>query len=74
MEKNSHNFSLEKAKELANSEAGKQLFTYLQQENGEFLQNAFSLAAKGEYESLKQALSQALKSEEAQALIKKLEG
>lgn len=73
MEKNSQNFSVQKAMQLANSDAGKQLLSYLQQENKAGLDQAMKLAAKGDYDSLKDTLSSLLRSDEAKALLKQLE-
>lgn len=73
MEKNSKNFSVQKAMQLANSDAGKQLYAYLQREKNEDLNNAMQLAANGNYDSLKTVLSSLLQSEEAKDLLKKLE-
>lgn len=73
MEKNSENFSVQKAMKLANSDAGKQLIAYLQRKNSPDLNNAMQLAAKGDYDSLKTALSSLLQSEEAKGLLKQLE-
>ena len=73
MEKNSENFSVQKAMKLANSDAGKQLIAYLQRKNSPNLNNAMQLAAKGDYDSLKTALSSLLQSEEAKGLLKQLE-
>ncbi len=74
MEKNSQNFSVQKAMQLANSDAGKQLISYLQRENSAGLDHAMKLAAQGDYGSLQQTLSSLLRSDEAQALLKQLGG
>lgn len=73
MEKNSGNFSVQKAIKLANSDAGKQLLSYLQQTDSAGLEQAMALAAKGDYTSLKHTLSSLMESEQAKALIKQLE-
>ena len=73
MEKNSENFSVQKAMKLANSDAGKQLIAYLQRKNNSDLSSAMQLAAEGDYSSLKTTLSSMLQSEEAKALLKQLE-
>lgn len=73
MEKNSENFSIQKAKKLANSDAGKQLIAYLQREDSQGLKDAMQLAASGDYSALKATISSLMQSEEAKALLKNLE-
>lgn len=74
MQKNSQNFSIEEAKRLANSEAGQQLLAYLQQNSGNKLNQAMQLAAEGDSQQLKEALSSLMASPEAKALMQKLGG
>lgn len=74
MQKNSQNFSIEEAKRLANSEAGQQLLAYLQQNSGNKLNHAMQLAAAGDSQQLKEALSSLMASPEAKALMQKLGG
>ena len=73
MDKNSQNFSIQKAMQLAQSDAGRKLYSYLQQKDSAALEQAMQLAAKGDYSAMQQTLSTLLKSEKAQALLKQLE-
>ncbi len=74
MQKNSQNFSMEDAMRLANSEAGQQLLTLLQQTNGDKLRSAMDQAAAGDYAGIQKTLSGLLASEEAKKLMKQMEG
>ena len=74
MQKNSENFSMQEALRLAKSDAGQQLLAHLQRADSEHLKQAMEQAAAGNLEQAKNTLSALLASEEAQALIKKLEG
>ncbi len=69
-----HNASLKKAMELAQSDAGQQLYTMLQQQGGGSFQEAMNQAASGNYEQAKKAISGLLATPEAQALLKKMGG
>lgn len=70
MEKNSQNFSMEDAMELARSPAGRQLFGLLQTKNPD----AISEAASGNYEKLQKDLSNLLSDPEILRLLKQLGG
>ena len=70
MEKNSQNFSMEDAMELARSPAGQRLFGLLQARNPEAIQQA----ASGNYETLQKNLSNLLADPEIQSLLKQLGG
>ena len=59
---------------LAQSPAGQQLFSLLQQNGGTELQDALAKASMGDYAQAKQALSSLLSSPEAQELIRQLGG
>lgn len=62
-------FSKEKAMELANSEAGKKLLAYLQQNKGDELQKAMAQAASGNMEEMKKAVSSLLSDKQAKSLF-----
>ena len=77
MQKNSegiNDFSIEKAMKLAQSDAGKQLFTLLQNTDGEKLQAAMSQAAAGDLEEVKKTMQQIMKSGQVQQLMNKMRG
>lgn len=65
-------FSKEKAMELANSEAGKKLLAYLQQNKGDELQKAMAQAASGNMEEMKKAVSSLLSDQQAKSLFNQL--
>jgi len=58
---------------LAQSPAGQQLISYLQQHGGQDLKNAISKANAGDLTGAKQQLSSILSTKEAQNLLKQLE-
>lgn len=68
------NYSMEDLKRMAQSEAGQQLFSLLQQTQGEKLQSAMDYAAAGDYRQVKEALSAFMESPEAKALLGKMRG
>ncbi len=59
---------------LAQSPAGQQLLTMLQNSNDPALENAMSQASAGNMAEAKKALSSLLSSPQAQALLKQMEG
>ena len=59
---------------LAQSPAGQQLISMLQQSGGNELQDAITKASAGDYSQAKKTLSSLLSSPHAQALLKQLEG
>ena len=73
MVQNNHQFSMEEAKRLAQTEAGKKLITLLQSQNSPQLQSAMHEAQSGDYTQLKKALGAFMSSPEAQSLLKQLE-
>lgn len=73
MQNKPDNFSLADAMRLANTPAGKQLISLLQSTGGKDLDEARKAAAKGDYESAKNNLSEILKSPQIQALIREME-
>ena len=74
MQKNSHNFSMQDAMRLANTDAGQRLLAILKQSDGDTLQQAMDQAATGNYEKMQNTLSTLLASQEVQALLKELGG
>ena len=74
MQKKSQDFSLEQAKQLMGSPAGQQLLRLLQQQDSGTLQEAATLAKKGDYRAAGQTLSAVLSSQEVKKLMEQLEG
>lgn len=74
MEKNSQDFSIEKARELAQSDAGRALYALLKKNNGPQLRQAMDQAAAGDMEQVKKTVESLLDSPDVQALIKQLGG
>lgn len=72
MAKNSENFSPQDAMRMAKSDAGRRLFSVLQQENGEAVSKAMEHAAAGDYEQVKQAMSSMLASPQVRELMEQL--
>ena len=68
------NFSMEEAMRLANSPAGKQLISMLQQQNQAELQKAMANAASGNYDAARSALSSLLDDPAVKALLKQMGG
>ena len=65
-------FSQEKMRKLAESDAGKQLFALLQQTQGDQLKVAMDHAATGDYTKAKDAMASLMKSPQVMALIKQM--
>ena len=74
MQKNSDNFSIQDLMRLANSPAGKQLISLLQQADPGAIANAKSQASSGNYAQAAQSLAPFLASEEVQKLMQQLGG
>lgn len=72
MQKNSDNFSLQEAMQLARSETGQQLLALLQSQNGDALRQAMNQAATGDYDQVKQTMSALLDNPKARALLEEL--
>ena len=66
------NFSMLEAMRLANSDAGKQLLSQLQQSHSADLQNALNQAAAGNYDQVRQAMSSAMQNPEIRAMLEQL--
>lgn len=71
---NDRNFSMQDAMRLAQTPAGQQLLSILQQQNSPELKNAMNSAAAGDYAGAREALSSLLDSPEIAALLKQLGG
>ena len=74
MDYNPKDFPMEEAMRMAQSDAGQQLLAFLQQTQGQQLQNAMDQAAAGVYEQVRRTMQTMLASPEAQAILKKLGG
>ena len=72
MEKKSQDFSIEKAKRLAESPEGQQLMALLQQGDSTQLQKAIAQANAGNYKEAGNLLQTLLSSPEARKLIQQL--
>lgn len=67
-----HDFPVDQAMKLANSDAGRQLIARLQQQNGAMLQQAMAQASSGDLSTAKQTLSVLLADPETARLFNKL--
>ena len=74
MDKKSPDFSFQDAMRLAQSDAGQQLQSLLQQTNPDLLTTAQAQAADGNYDQLKKTLSKLLASEDVRQLLRKMRG
>lgn len=74
MQKNSHNFSMQEALRLAQSDAGQQLLAHLRQKDSQTINAAMEQASQGNYDQAKQALSSLLSDPKVQELMKQLGG
>lgn len=73
MEKNSQNFSMEEAMQIAKSPAAQQLISMLKQTNGKELQKAMDLASAGDMKNASQIIRSILSADkDAQDLANKL--
>lgn len=66
--------SIQKATALANSEAGQQLLNTLNEKYSKEMEQAFALAASGNYAALKQSLEGILSSPETKTMLDRLRG
>lgn len=66
--------SIQEAAALANSEAGKQLLSVLNDRHSKEMEQAFALAASGDYVQLKKALEGIMATPETKALLERLRG
>ena len=65
-------FSIQEARRLADSPAGRQLISLLQQQGSSDFEQAMDRAAKGDFTEAKQALASILADPQAQKLLKEL--
>lgn len=72
MEKKSADFSALEANRLAQSPAGKELASLLQQADGDSLRQAMDLAAAGNYAQAMKTLQPMMNSPQVQALLQQL--
>ena len=70
----SQNFSMQSAMALAATPAGRQLIQLMQQKGGADLSKAQTLAAAGDMDKAKEALSSLLKDPQIQSLLNQLGG
>lgn len=73
-ESDSRQMSIQEASALANSEAGQQLLSALNRSHSKEMEEAFALAAAGDYAQLKKSLEGILSSPETKALLDRLRG
>ena len=66
--------SIQKAAQLAKSEAGQQLLAALNSNHSKEMEQAFALAASGNYAQLQKALEGILSSPETKAMLDNLRG
>ena len=66
--------SIQEATALANSEAGQQLLSALKEKHGKDMEQAFALAASGDYAALKKSLEGILSTPETKAMLDRLRG
>ncbi len=65
-------FTPEDVKKIAQSKAGQQLYSLLQQTQSDNLKNAMAQAAAGDMEQVKKTVSAMMQSPEARALLEQL--
>lgn len=70
----SHHPSIQEATELANSDAGKELLSALNNQHSKEMEQAFALAASGDYAQLKKTLEKIVATPETKALLERLRG
>lgn len=68
------NFSIDDAKKIASTPAGKQLISLIKQADKQGLQSALEDAKSGNYETIRQKLEPLLASQEVQQLLRQLGG
>lgn len=74
MQTGPQNFSMDDAKKIASTPAGKQLISMIKQADKQCLQSALEDAKSGNYESMRQKLEPLLASPEIQELLRQLGG
>ena len=66
--------AIQKAKQMAQSPQGQQLFQMLQSNHGELLNQAMNQAAQGDYTQAQQILTKLMQDPEARKLLNQLGG
>jgi len=77
MQKNSdgfHNFSLQEAMRLAQSDAGQRLIALLQATQGDALRTAMDQASSGDYTNAQKTMQSLLADDRARELLRQLKG
>lgn len=72
--KHDGSFSMEEAKRLAQSDAGQRLYSALQQNHSQQLQDAITQANEGNYAAVRKAVSEMLNTPEVKAFLKQMGG
>lgn len=66
--------SMEEARRLAQSDAGKKLYSALRQSHGEQLQSAMEQANAGNFSAVKETITQMMNTPEIQAFLRQMGG
>lgn len=74
MKKKSDDFSLDDASRIAQSDAGRQLYSALQRKDSDLFQQAMGQAASGNFDQVKQTMSALLEDPEIRELLSRLGG
>lgn len=74
MQKNSGEFSMQDAIQLANSPVGEQLLTMIKKKNPDALNQAMTQANDGNFEQIKETMSALMKDKDIQAMLKQFGG
>lgn len=73
MQKNFDEFSIQEARRLAGTDAGKQLLAMLQANHSDTMQSALQSAGSGDLEQAKRSIAALLADPQMQALLKQLQ-
>ena len=74
MEKEPTNINLSKLMKIANSTAGQELLSLVQNKKDEKIDEAMQLAQSGDFSQAQEIISKILSTPEAEALMKKIRG
>ena len=74
MEKEPSNINLSKLMKIANSTAGQELLSLVQNKKDEKFDEAMQLAQSGDFSQAQEIISKSLSTPEAEALMKKIRG
>ncbi len=74
MQKNSGEFSMQDAIQLANSPVGEQLLSMIKKKNPDALNQAMAQANEGNFEQIKETMSALMKDKDIQAMLKQFGG